>query len=169
MIKIQDIFILPIVLILLILQTSLISRITLVNGSADIMLVTIAAMGLIERNRSIWLWTVIAGLTVSFVSATPFMIPLISYVFLTSTSQYIVKRVRQMPIVAVIFVTIVGTVIFHMFSIIGLNLSGVYIPFIDSVSLIMVPSIILNMLLSVPVYILLSDLISFIYPRTAEE
>ena len=97
------------------------------------------------------------------------MIPLLGYFFITYLTVFIKKRVRQLPIVIIIFIIVIGTVIYQVFTFLALNFSGQSINFWSSVSLIIIPSAVLNVVLSIPMYILISDIYGFIYPKLAEE
>ena len=65
-------------------------------------------------------------------------------------------------------VSFVGTLFMHLLSLITLRLSGDPLPFGDSLSLITLPSILLNLFLAIPVYSLLRDLAGWLYPLEVE-
>jgi hypothetical protein len=61
-------------------------------------------------------------------------------------------------------VTILGTFIQHLLIIVGLNVTGKPIAWHESLNLVTLPSVILNLLLSLPVYGVITDLASWVYP-----
>jgi uncharacterized membrane protein YjgN (DUF898 family) len=69
----------PVLVFTLVLQTTAFSRLPLLYGTADIMLLVLLAWMLNENVKHGWEWVVMGGLMVSFVSALPLMIPLWSY------------------------------------------------------------------------------------------
>ena len=62
-----------------VLQTAIFSQTKLVSGTADIILILLAAWSLQERVKNSWLWTVITGMLVSLISAMPYFAPLMGY------------------------------------------------------------------------------------------
>jgi hypothetical protein len=50
----------------------------------------------------------------------------------------------------------------------ALRLSGSLIPVLESVNLIILPSTLLNLILAIPVYALISDLANWLYPQELE-
>ncbi len=61
----------PVLLVTLMLQMVVASRLTLLQGSVDLVLLTLVAWALQERARTAWIWALIAGVAVSFISALP--------------------------------------------------------------------------------------------------
>jgi len=54
----------PVLGLAIILQTSIVSRMTLLSGNADLILLVLAAWGLQERARGTWAWGMAASLLV---------------------------------------------------------------------------------------------------------
>ena len=52
----------------------------------------------------------------------------------------------------------------NLLALIGLNLLGTPLPFGDSLGLIVLPSILLNLLFSIPVYAVIRDLAQWVSP-----
>ena len=59
----------PVMLIFSVLQMTAISRINLLNGSADLILLAIAAWAIREKNNNVYTWALIGGLMISISSA----------------------------------------------------------------------------------------------------
>ena len=59
---------LPVLGLLLMLQLAVVSRLPLINGTADLILLALAAWASQERVKSAWQWTVLAGAAVTFIS-----------------------------------------------------------------------------------------------------
>jgi hypothetical protein len=57
--------VIPVMLVLSVLQISAVSRIELLNGSADLVLLAVAAWGVRERGKDVFLWAFIGGLLIS--------------------------------------------------------------------------------------------------------
>jgi len=148
----------PIMLLLSVLQMTAISRVTLINGSADIILIAIAAWGIREKSSGAYLWALIGGLLVSFASAVPFPAPLLPYLVTALLARSIQSRLWQSPILSMIGVVTVSTIFQHLFSILVLQFGGLEIGFIESLSSVTMPSLLLNFLFLFPVFFLINDL-----------
>ena len=61
----------PLLALVVIVQSAVISHITLLAGYADLMLVILAAWALKAEASSAWLWAVLGGIMVYFVSGLP--------------------------------------------------------------------------------------------------
>ncbi|MDZ4158755.1 MAG: hypothetical protein U1B80_03100, partial [Anaerolineaceae bacterium] len=126
----------PILTGLFILQTVVISRLPLLHGTADLILVVLIAWGLQERVTTAWVWAIIAGVLVSFVSAVPLFIPLAGYLLVNGAAQLLHRRIWQTPILAMFAVTIFGTVAYHSLVLVVLNLWGTPLPWRESFALV---------------------------------
>ena len=155
-------------IILLIIQSVVVSRLPLLHGTADIILLVLVAWALQEKVKHAWLWAVVAGLLVSLVSAAPYFCPLIAYLLIVGIARFLQRYVWQMPILAMFLATIVGTLIQQGLFYVVLQIHGTPLPLSDSISLIILPSALLNLLLSLPFYALISDLANWVYPVEVE-
>ena len=151
-----------------ILQTTVFSRITLIAGSADLILLFLLAWSLQERVKNTWFWTAAAGLIISLVSAMPFFSPLVGYLGAVGLSRLIQRRVWRIPILAMFIVTLLGTVIQHVVYVIALQVNGAPISWAQSLDSVILPSILLNLIFALPVYAVANDLVGRIYPLEVE-
>jgi rod shape-determining protein MreD len=159
---------LPVLALALLLQTAIISRIVLINGSADLVLLILAALGLQERVRHAWVWAVVAGLLVGFASGVPWYVYLASYLAVIGIARLLTRRVWQAPLLAMFSVTLIGTLVLQMTTLIVLTLLQVPLPIGETFERIVLPSVLLNLLLAIPVYGLVRDLASQLYPGEVE-
>jgi rod shape-determining protein MreD len=159
---------LPILGVLLVLQSAVVSRISLLQGVADLLLLALVAWSLQKRARSAWFWGITAGLMVGYVSALPFGAALLGYFLVVVLAVTLRQRVWQLPILAMLIATFFGTLIVQLVEIVALRVSGVNIPFWESINLVTLPSVLLNLLLAIPVYALFSDLAGWVYPESLE-
>jgi hypothetical protein len=156
---------LPIFTFLVILQTTIVTKIPLLNGYADIVLLVIIAWALQERVHSAWQWGILGGLMIGFVSAVNFAIPLVSYASITALALLIRRRIWQIPILAMFVVTLVGTLFSHGLTALTLAIGGTNLPLVDSLQLITLPSLFLNLLLAAPVYAIVRDFANWLHPE----
>jgi len=154
----------PILLLVIMIQTSIVSRLPLLAGATDLMLLTLAAFALQPQVPDSWQWGLFGGLLVALTSALPFVVPIICYVGLVLLARIVLKRVWQIPVLAMFLVVFAGTLFLHLASFIALRLIGNPMDFYQAFSLITLPTMILNMLLAVPVFTFVRDLAGWIYP-----
>jgi cell shape-determining protein MreD len=155
----------PVLGLAIIFQTSIASRIMLLSGNADLVLLVVAAWGLQERVRGAWIWGVLAGLLVGMVSGVPGYIYLIGYLTVVGVARLLVHRIWQAPLLAMFAVTLIGTLELLMLTFIQLKIVGVPLTFSKVFPQIVLPTVLLNLLLSIPVHSLFRDLARWLYPE----
>ncbi len=155
----------PVLVVLTILQTTAVSRVVLFNGSADLILLAVAAWGVSERGKNVFLWALIGGLLISFTSALPLFSPIIPYMVIALIARIFQDRLWQAPILSLIIVVFAGTLFQHVFNIILIQLVGVNIGFVESFQKITLPSLLLNFFFLFPVYVLISDIGRWVFPE----
>jgi hypothetical protein len=79
------------------------------------------------------------------------------------------RRVWQAPLLAMFTITFLGTILVSLLSIGMLSFSGVDVPISDVLGLVMLPGVLLNMLLAIPVYAVMRDLARWVYPAPEVE
>jgi len=155
----------PIMLVLTILQITAVSRIVLINGTADLVLLAVAAWGVRERGKNVFLWAFIGGLLISFTSALPLFSPIIPYMVIALIARIFQDRLWQAPILSLIIVVFVGTLFQHVFDILIIQLNGINLGFLESIQKVTLPSLLLNFFFLFPVYVLISDIGKWVFPE----
>ncbi len=159
----------PLLGLAVILQSSIISQVRLLSGYADLLLLILAAWALQERVKSAWHWAVVACAMVGFISGMPWLVVAIGYLGVIFLAQILQRRVWQAPLLAMFSVIFIGTLFVHVLSFIALQVLGVPLPLADVANLITLPSLLLNMLFSIPVYAMMRDLAHWVYPLEEHE
>jgi rod shape-determining protein MreD len=159
----------PVILFSVILQSSVISRVYLLSGIADLPMVMLAAWALQEDVDSAWHWAATTGLLIGFISGIPWIVPVLGYVIVVTLAQIFQRRVWQAPLLAMFTITFLGTIVMGVLSFTVLRLAGVPLPVSDVLGLLMLPSVLLNMLLAIPVYAVMRDLARWVYPTPEVE
>lgn len=158
----------PILGLLLVLQMAIFSDLRLLQGTVDLILVALIAWALQKQVDSAWRWGIIGGLLITIASALPLGVALIAYPLAVGIAILLRQRVWQIPILAMFVSTILGTVIIQVVSMIALRLVGSPLPVIESLELITLPSILLNLLVAIPAFAIFSDLAEWLYPEEIE-
>jgi rod shape-determining protein MreD len=156
----------PILTILTLFQTAIASRVFLLHGSPDLVLLVILAWALQERVTTAWHWAIIGSLLVSIPSAQPVYATIAGYLLATGVTVLLKKRVWQVPFFAMSIATIVGTFLNTSITWLVLILRGHPLPMMESLNLVILPSVLLNLLLSFVVFTLVSGLAEQVFPET---
>lgn len=160
----RNIIAFPLLGLAVILQSSIVSQVRLISGYADLPLLILAAWALQERVKSAWHWTAVACVMIGFVSGMPWPVVVVGYLGVIFIAQILQRRVWQAPLLAMFSVIFIGTLFIHILSFVILRVLGTPFPFDDVIGLITLPSLLLNMLFSIPVYALMRDLARWVYP-----
>lgn len=165
----KRLLLIPVLVLMLMLQLAIFSRIQMLNGAADIIMVSLIALSIQKNIPSVWVWGLGGGLLVSLVTALPFFVPIAGYLLIVLVGTTIQRSVVHTPVLAMFLVSVVGTLLFHALSMIVLFISGVNISITDSLTRITMPSVLLNLILCLPIYLIMTDLSKVAYPFKAEE
>lgn len=160
----QKLISIPVLLAALMLQMVAVSRLRLIGGTADLVLMVLIAWGMQEQVKDLWFWVVVASLMTSFVSALPVFAVVAGYLFAAFFIWFLKQQVWQSPILAMFLATAVATLVQNLAAIFTLQISGSPISFSEGFNLVTVPSMLLNFLLVLPFYALFTDLAGFVYP-----
>jgi rod shape-determining protein MreD len=158
----------PILGILLIVQTAVLNRFPLLHGAADLVMLAVIAWALQKRVKTAWQWGIIGGLLVGFVSGLPFWATIVIYLLAVVIALALRGRVWQAPILAMFIATFCITLLAHFLAIVALRLGGTALPLLQTLNLVTLPSLILNLVLAIPTFYLLTDLAKHLYPETLE-
>ncbi len=159
----------PVILFVVILQSSIVSRVTLLSGIADLPLVVLAAWAMQDEVETAWHWAIATGILVGFVSGLSWLVPLLSYLLVIALAQVLQRRVWQAPLLAMFSITFLGTIGSSLFSLAVLRFSGISLSIADVFGLLTLPGILLNMLLAIPVFAVMRDLARWVYPAQEVE
>lgn len=165
---ISTIIAIPILGVLVVIQSSIVSRIPLIQGTPDLVLLAILAWALQKKADTVWQWCIIGSLMVTLTSALPMGAVFVGYGLATAIALALRRRIWQIPLLAMFIVTFLGTVILYGFSLLALWLVGNPVPVLAALNLIALPGILLNLLLAIPAYGLLHELANWIYPEEIE-
>ena len=165
----RNIIAFPLLALAVILQSSIVSQVKLLSGYADLPLIILAAWALQERVKSAWHWAVLGCVMLGFVSKMPWPVFVIGYLAVVFTAQTLQRRVWQAPLLAMFSVTLVGTLFMHILSFTVLRILGTPFSFGDVMGSITLPSLLLNMFFSIPIYTFMRDLARWVYPSEEYE
>ncbi len=164
----QVLIAIPVFILLTIIQSAIISNMPLLQGTADIVLLVVIAWALQEQVRAVWQWSLIAGAMIGFASALPLAVPIVSYLSITGVALLIRRRIWKIPALVMLLLTFFGTFFHHSLSAIILSILGTPLQILETLRLIIMPSMLLNLLLAIPVYAIVRDFAIRLHPEEVE-
>ena len=159
----------PVIILVVILQSSVISHMTILAGFADLPLVMLAAWALQEDVDTAWHWAVASGALVGFISGILWIAPVLGYIVVVALAQVLQRRVWQAPLLAMFSVTFLGTILSNLIAFAIVRLSGTPMSITDVFGFLILPAILLNMLFAIPVFAVMRDLSRWVYPAPEVE
>ncbi len=151
-------------LVAALLQVTLMMRINLLQGSADLVLLVMVAWMLQPGNRTSWIWGLPAGLMIGYASALPDYIPLIGYLAAAGICQLLQTRIWQVPLLTLLSATLLGTLAVQLTTMIYLWLSAQPLEPMDAFNLVTIPSMLLNLILVLPINALMGEINKILNP-----
>lgn len=152
----------------MVLQNSIVARLQMLQGAADLVLLVLVSWVLLADERRHWHWGLLAGLLVGISSSIPFWIPLIGYTMFTIIITWVQRRVWQVPIWLLVTSTFFGTFLVLSLEIIYVWLTAVPLDLAEVLNIVLLPSLILNMIAVWPVYGFISEITKRLYPKEVE-
>ena len=153
----------PIFLLTGLFQFSLFDRITLLKGTSDILMLCMIAWSINDRTKYSWIFAILSGLLMSYVSAMPMNGYLWMYLLIWGIVRFIKSKVWEMPLILMLFLTIIGTLVVSAGTLGLLFIQNASVNYLDAFQQIVIPSLVLNLLFSIPIYAFLNDVINTIY------
>lgn len=154
----------PILAGLTILQSTLLMRVPLLQGTPDLLLLAVIAWAIQPRVETGLHWAVIAGAVAHLTTMLPFGVPLAGYLLAAVMALFLRQRIWKARFLSMLAATLLGTIISLLISWGVLVFTGVSLPLFESLELVVLPSALLNLLLCLPVYWLARELAERLYP-----
>ncbi len=151
--------------LLAILQSAVVSRLPLNRGTADLVLVVLVAIALQKTVNTSWQWSIVGGLFMDFLSGLPFGIFTVSYLLATGLALIIRDRIWRFSFLMQLLVVFFGTIFSHAISFLVLFLQGSDISLGTVLQVVTLPSVILNFMISLPIFILTQDILEQVTSR----
>jgi hypothetical protein len=155
----------PVIFLLLSLQMTVTSKFMILNGFADLMIVWLSAWVVLTKIKNSWIWFLLGAVSISFVSAVPWYANVLGYLVIFIIGLTIKKRLWQSPLLSFFLVLISGSVIYYLVILFSIRFTGTIIVFMDAISKIALPSLILNLIVAIPLYLLARDMTIWLYPQ----
>lgn len=154
----------PLLALVVIAQSAIVPEFKLLAGYADVLLVLLTAWALQDGVNTSYQWALLGSLMMSLVSHLPWFIYLVGYMGAVMLARVLQRRVWQVPLLAMFTVTFLGTLVMHLLSFLYLRLFGGTLTLSDTMGLVTLPSLLLNLLLAIPMFGMMRDLARWVFP-----
>ena len=166
----RRIFILLFVLIIAMLQLGIFSYIQILAGKVDLLMLGVIAW-IIQKKTNFLDIVIYSAITIFFIyliSAEPFSIILGLYSIIVLVVFWSKNNIQQLPIVSMLIFTAIFT--FLHLAIFGfyLQLSGLSITANEVFQSVILPSMIINLIAAIPMFLLVNELQHWVYPLVEE-
>lgn len=157
----------PLLFLVAILQSAFISRIPVLSGHADLMLVILAAWAAQPRVIHAWEWTLLGALLIAFLSAFPWPLIFLTYLTTTSVALALRKAIRS-HLLTLLIALFLGTILSGITGWVYLFLIQSALPFSTVLGEVTSPSLLLNLVLALVAIPPINRLAGWVYPGEKE-
>ncbi|MBO9367805.1 MAG: hypothetical protein J7555_03510 [Chloroflexi bacterium] len=158
----------PILFLTAILQSALFSRLSLLHGHADLMLIVLAIWATHPRVLHAWEWTLLGALLTAFLSAFPWALIFLTYLVPTALARTL-RSVLRSHLLNALLVISAGT---GWMGIMGwlylFTVQASASPLLIAGE-ILSPGLLMNLLLTLPTFVILRRIIDWTYPGEEHE
>jgi hypothetical protein len=166
----RKIFILLFVLIIAMLQLGIFSNIQILAGKIDLLMLGVIAWIIQKKTEliDIGIYSIITIFFIYLISAESIIIILGLYSLIVIVVYWSKNNIQQLPIISMLIFSAVFT-FFHLV-IFGfyLQLSGVAMVAEEVFQSVILPSMIINLIAAIPMYLLVNELHRWVYPLAEE-
>lgn len=153
----------------MLLQVGIVSDIHLLQGSADLVLLMYVAWSINKKTENNLEIALIAGAFMSFVTAIPYWIVIPSYLAIFILNRLIILKFFDVSILKSVISILISTLGYLSISYVYLwIINGSTISIADAFGMVIVPSMLMNVAFSLPVFAVMREVISIFYPETEE-
>ena len=155
-------------IVAMIFQNTIVTQVHLLYGAADLMMLVLLSW-VLQSNREVNLWLgVVTGLLVGISTALPFWLPVIGYTILVWIVTNVQRQIWQVPIWLLLISTFLGSLLIYGIEVLYLLVVGVPMSLVEVLNIVLLPSLVLNMILVLPVYAVVGEIVKAVYPKEVD-
>jgi hypothetical protein len=152
------------------LQLGIFSNIQVLSGKIDLLMLGVIAWSLQKKTEiiDIFIYSIITIFFIYLISAEPILIIILLYSLMIFVVLWSKNNIQQLPVVSMLIFTAIFTLI-HL-AIFGLYLqfSGLNINAVEIFQTVILPSMLINLIAAIPIYLLTNELQHWVYPFVEE-
>ncbi len=148
-----------------ILKSTLMPHLQIGGGAPDLMLMVVASWALMAPYPEAFAWAFVGGLVQDLLSGAPLGASTLGLLVVAYMAHLLQTQLYRSNVIIVLFVTLAGTLAFHLVMLVVLTLGGYQTNWLYNLTYVTVPTVVLNILLVVPVFKLMNRLYERLNPR----
>ena len=150
------------------LQTAILSRLPLIHGTVDLILIVLIAWALQDglEEWEVWVWTLVGAVLLGFISKAPWPLYVITYGIIILLLRQVQQKVWKASVL-LLFLGIALATLFQQSLFYGFYrfVYNVPLQLNESFLYIIVPGMVLNLLFAFPVYLVIKDTAEWLHPQ----
>lgn len=158
----------PLLAVLAILQSALISYMPLLDGRVDLVLLAVVSWGLVGRSEEAMLWGMIGGLFLDILSGLPLGSSAFSLILVAFLVSLLEGRFWEAHLLMPLGVMLLASLFYHLMGILIVMISGHPLSLPLALSRVILPSTFLNVALALPASQLAEGLQKRLFPPEVE-
>ena len=151
-----------------ILQSAVLSRLPLINGMADLLMLLIVGWSIQPYVKYPWIWVFIASFVSTLISSMTIGVTPLSYGLVFIFALFLRQRFWKARLLTMVALSLIGTILVHVVSFIAIVFQGNLFSLSDAFYLVTLPSMLLNLVFAIPVYAITREFVKWIYPEKIE-
>lgn len=158
----------PLLTLLAILQSVLMSHLELLDGRADLVLLAVISWSLTRRSQEAMVWGVIGGFALDILSGLPFGMNALILLIVTFLISFLEGRFWEAHLLMPLGVMLVASLVYHLLHTFVVMIIVQDLSFVTIFRRVILPSTFLNVILALPASQLASALHSRLFPQEVE-
>ncbi len=148
------------------LQLGVFSNIQILSGKVDLLMLGMIAWIVQKKTNmiDILIYAIVTIVFINLISAEALIIILILYAMIAITVYWSKNNIQQLPIVSMLIFSAIFTFVHLAMFALYLQFSGISINFQNIFQSFILPSMIFNLIASIPMYLLANELHHWVYP-----
>lgn len=148
-----------------ILKSTLMPNLRLLGGAPDLMLMMVVAWALVAPYSEAFLWAFAGGIAQDLLSGVPLGASSLALLLVAMLGSLLQGQLYRSNIVIPVFVTLIGSVIAHVIVLTVMALTGYSVDWAYSLVYVTAPTTLLNVVLILPIFLVMSRLYERLNPR----
>lgn len=150
------------------LQNSVVTRVNLLAGAADLVLLVLLSWILQSQDERPLKWGIVAGIVVGLSSVSPLLLTLAGYLLVVGFVMLLKTRIWQAPYWMLLTSTFFGTIFVYGLEISYWWVNGYPFDYLEMFNSVILPSVVLNILFILPVYLFVGETVKISSSKEVE-
>lgn len=148
-----------------VLKSTLMPNLRLLGGAPDLMLIMVVCWALLAPYHEAFFWAFAGGVFQDLLSSAPLGTSSLALLVVAMLGSLLQGQLYRSNVLIPLLVTLAGSVVSHLIVLAVLALTGYAISWIYDLVYVTAPTVILNLVLALPIFLVMSRLYERLNPR----